>query len=177
MSSPASTSPNDSAVRRLAAYLRLCGLPSPQADRVGIRLNEMSVPDGAATPDVAGSLARIDAWAATLIPPEPGESDERRETRGRARLLLAGLPARAPEAFLAAEPPDDWQLALAAADVPAGPSLRQTVMSPQPLDLGPVSKVADETWRTFDKWPFLRGLTIWTLFFALLGAAFFLVRF
>jgi hypothetical protein len=57
------------------------------------------------------------------------------------------------------------------------PDLHQTAMTPQPLDLGPLSEVADETWRTFDKWPVLRGIAMWTLFLLLLAAALFTVRF
>ena len=58
----------------------------------------------------------------------------------------------------------------------AGPNLEFTNMAPRPFDLGPVSDVAGETWRTFAKWPILRTLTVWCLFALLLGTAFYLTR-
>jgi hypothetical protein len=98
-----------------------------------------------------------------------------------AYLRLAGLPAEAGGGDLAETIGRiDPQAVLHASFGPlpaTAPPLRQTSMLPQPLDLGPVSEVADETWRTFDKWPFLRGITIWVLFLLLLSAVFYVVRF
>jgi len=126
---------------------------------------------------VANCLAEIDAWAGRLVPGVDGESSEHRGTRGRARVLGASLPAQWPETFLASEQPNETKAALSRATLQLTPPLQQTTMTPQPFDLGAVSKMANETWRTYDKWPVLRGLTIWGLFFLLLGAAFYLVRF
>jgi hypothetical protein len=50
-------------------------------------------------------------------------------------------------------------------------------MTPRDIDLGPISAAADETWRTFAKWPLLRGIVTWTIFIALAGTAFYLTRF
>jgi hypothetical protein len=59
----------------------------------------------------------------------------------------------------------------------AGPDLDFASMVPRPIDLGIVRNIADETWKTFTKWPVLRGAFISTLFLTLLGTVFYLVRF
>jgi hypothetical protein len=99
----------------------------------------------------------------------------------RAYLRFAGLPAEAGGDDLARtiariDPPAILQASFGPLPPPA-PALQPSSMTPQPLDLGPVSEVADGTWRTFDKWPFLRGITIWVLFLSLLCAVFYVVRF
>lgn len=175
----ASAPPFADARHKIGAYLRLCGLEPAVADRLAASFVESLTGGRTERVDaaVAGTLDRIDTWAGALVEARDGEGPAHRAARGRAVMFLAGLPVRWPEAFLATAQPPGLQAALAGRALELTPALRQTTMTPQPLDLGPVSKVADETWRTFDKWPFLRGLTIWALFFALLGAAFYLVRF
>jgi hypothetical protein len=150
--------------RKTAAYLRLCGLGPADADRCGRR-------------SIEELLAQFDAWAATLVPAQPGESPAQHCARGRAQLLLAGVPSRWPDEFLRANPTPELAGAVQSATLQPLRPLHQTTMTPEPLDLGPVSEVADETWKTFDKWPVLRGLTIWLLFLLLLSSVFYLVRF
>jgi hypothetical protein len=150
--------------RKTAAYLRLCGLGPAGIERL-------------AASSIAELLARFDAWAARLVPMQPGESPTQQSARGRAQLLLAHAPTRWPDTFLGDEPPPELTGAVQSAALQPVQPLRQTTMTPEPLDLGPVSEVADETWKTFDKWPVLRGLTIWLLFLLLLSSVFYLVRF
>jgi hypothetical protein len=50
-------------------------------------------------------------------------------------------------------------------------------MTPREIDLGPISDAADETWRTFAKWPLLRGIVTWLVILGLGGVAFYLTRF
>jgi hypothetical protein len=50
-------------------------------------------------------------------------------------------------------------------------------MTPRDIDLGLVSEVADTTWRSFDKWPFLRGVATWLIYLGALAAAFYAVRY
>lgn len=161
------------------AYLAACGLPPVQAAAVAQiharDIIERRLPPSAA---VAALQERIDRWAAPYGTTFRDESEAHRAARGKARILLADLPGRWPGAFLAPVLPLHARAAISAFPLHATPDLRETTsMVPQPLDLGPVSEMAEGTWRTFDKWPFLRGLTIWLLFLLLLVAVLYTVRF
>lgn len=173
----------DPAARRAADYLRAHGLPAPAAERLAAGFASVAAqragPPGAdpAAGPIDAARAAVDAWAAALVEAEPGESLARRSARGRARALLAGVPERWPDRFAAGDPPPEMHDALAAVRLWPTPELAQATMTPGELDLGPVSAVADETWHTFDKWPVLRSLALWTLFLLLLVLVFFTVRF
>ncbi len=116
-------------------------------------------------------------WVDDLV----GETDEtpmRRFARGRAVLFFSDLPERCPTAFLGrATPPPEVREQLRTTYVEAGPDFEFSSMVPRPIDLGPLSSVADETWRSFAKWPVLRGLTMSALFVVMFGTAFYLVHF
>jgi hypothetical protein len=117
------------------------------------------------------------AWIDELV----GETDEtpmRRFARGRAAVFFSDLPERWPVAFLGRNaPPPELGEQLRSTYLEAGPDFEFSSMVPRPIDLGPLSSVADETWRTFTKWPVLRGITLSALFVLTFGAAFYLVHF
>jgi len=124
------------------------------------------------------AVRQMEAWIALHVGAGEGESLARSYARGRAGLYLVDLPGRAPESFLGLRPlPPDLAGELRATYLEAGPDLEFANMGPRPIDLGPISGMADGTWRTFDKWPVLRGLVLWGLFFGLLVAGFMMVRF
>lgn len=159
-----SENPAPASARRTHAYLRLCGL------------------EPAASGELAGQPVEkiqddLEAWAAALGLVAAGEGAVRQKAHARAQMLLASVPARWPGHFLQIPPPAELADAAQAVILQPTRPLRQTNMAPEPIDLGPVSEVAQETWRTFDTWPVLRGLTIWLLFTLLLGAVFYVVRF
>jgi hypothetical protein len=160
----AQSTPSPASAERSGAYLRLWGLDPAGAGPL------------AAQP-VPEIQARLDRWAAALVPAQPGESPRQQEARGRAQLLLAQVPVRWPGELLRFPPDPGLAAAVGAVALPVKRPLRQTSMTPQPIDLGPVSEVAQETWKTFDKWPVLRGVTVWLLFSMLLAAVFYVVRF
>lgn len=160
---PPKSSPPD-ATRRTSAYLHLCGFTPADAG-------------GLASQPVEKIQDELDAWAATLSHAEPGESRLQQNARAKAQVLLAGAPARWPVSLLQIPPPPELTAAVQAIRLQPTRPLRQTSMAPEPIDLGPVSEVARGTWRTFDTWPVLRGLTTWLLFALLLGAVFYVVRF
>lgn len=180
MSAPAETTPNEDEIARpLAAYLTACGLPPARAGQLARARAEAAAAQGL---DRATALARLqadfDQWAVPYGTWFREESNAHRAARGRARILLADLPGRWPEHFLARDLPAEVRSAIGAVPLHATPDLRHTTsMLPQPLDLGPVSDMAEGTWRTFDKWPFLRGVTTWLLFLSLLAVVFYTVRF
>ncbi len=124
------------------------------------------------------ALRQMEDWIEHHVGVGEGESLARRYARGRAGLYLTDLPGRAPECFLGFRPlPPDLAEELRATYLEAGPDLEFANMGPRPIDLGPISGMADGTWRTFDKWPVLRGLVLWGLFLGLLVAGFMMVRF
>lgn len=116
-------------------------------------------------------------WIDQLVGPSE-ESIEDRFARGRVALHLTGLPESHPEAFLNhTETPEDLAEQIRSTYVAAGPDLEFTNMAPRPIDLGRVSGIADETWKTFAKWPLLRAAVVWTILAVLLGTSFYLTRF
>jgi hypothetical protein len=124
------------------------------------------------------AMRQMEEWIERRAGADPSESPARRHARGRAGVYLTGLPVRAPESFLDHRPlPGELEEELQATYLQAGPDLEFVNMGPRPIDLGPISGMADGTWRTFDKWPVLRGLVLWGLFLGLLVLAFVTVRF
>ncbi len=124
------------------------------------------------------ALLQMEAWIERRAGVDEHEPPARRHARGRAGLYLADLPGRSPESFLDYRPmPPELAEELRATYLRAGPDLEFVNMGPRPIDLGPISGMADGTWRTFDKWPVLRGLVMWGLFLGLLVLAFVTVRF
>lgn len=149
---------------RTGAYLRLCGLGPAAAGELTHRpLDEIQ--------DL------LDEWAARLVPARPDEGPQQNRARARAQLLLAEGPARWPDQFLHPAPTPELAAAVQAVALQPKLALRPTTMTPQFIDLGPVSEVAHGTWKTFDAWPVLRGLTVWLLFTLLLALVFYVVRF
>jgi hypothetical protein len=129
---------------------------SANADPVGLAMREAE--------------RRTAAWFARVLGDAADPDDERLGTRGRIALVIADVPARWPQHFLAATPPPPELVeAMRAAYLEAGPELELTRMVPRPLDFGPIANVADEAWKTFARWPILRALVGWALFVGLLA--------
>jgi len=123
------------------------------------------------------TFRRFNAWIDALLGPTD-ENPAVRFARGRAAIHLADLPGNWPELMFAPlDVPDDLLASVRTVYLEAGPDLTFANMGPRPIDLGPISSVANGTWRTFARWPVLRGAFIAGLFFSLLGMAFYLVRF
>lgn len=115
---------------------------------------------------------RTTAWFAQALGDAADPEDERLGTRGRIALVIADVPARWPQHFLASTPPPPELVeAMRAAYLEAGPELELTRMVPRPLDFGPIANVADEAWKTFKRWPVLRAVVGWAFFVGLLAAA------
>lgn len=132
------------------------------------------LPADLAAEEVARSL---NAWIERVIGPSD-ETPVRRTARARAAIYLADLPRRWPASFLSNQsPPPELLEQLRSTYVAAGPDLEFSNMQLRPIDLGPVSGAADETWRAFAKWPILHSVMTWGLFAGVLGAAFYLSRF
>lgn len=161
---------------KAAAYLAACGFPPAKATECAASFAAHPCPPDIPTDPTAEIVDAVDDWALTLPDDSPPDLSAQGIARTRARMLLVGLSACRPGLCHGALPPGLPE-ALARVNLQAVPDIHQSAMTPQPLDLGPLSEVADETWRTFDKWPVLRGAVMWTLFLLLLAAALFTVRF
>lgn len=161
---------------KAAAYLMACGLPPAKAEECAASFAAHPSPPDVSTDPTGEIVDALDDWAMTLPSDSEPDLSGTGIARSRARLLLVGLPSCRPVLCHASLPPG-MATALQRTNLQAVPDLHQTAMTPQPLDLGPLSEVADETWRTFDKWPVLRGLVIWTLFLLLLVGVLVTLRF
>lgn len=170
---------------RVQGYLRAHGVAPAALDELTAQVLRFARERHAEQPDVppvelAGDAAimLIEGWIQHIVGLDEREGPGRRLAHERAAVQLAAIPQRWPEHFLRAEePPPALAAELRATYLEAGPDLEFSTMTPRPIDLGPVSEVADTTWRTFDKWPFLRGVATWLLYLGALAAAFYAVRF
>ncbi|WP_309008915.1 hypothetical protein [Pelagicoccus sp. SDUM812005] len=97
--------------------------------------------------------------------------------QGRLALFLADMPARWQSEFLHPGPwPAEFLEAMKATYLSTGPEFSKARMTPRDIDLGPVSAVADETWRVIDRWPILGALFVWTLYLGGIGLLVYLLR-
>ncbi len=172
----------DEAFLRVESYLRAHQIESRLVlNRLAVeivraaRVAADSAPGGEKDPislAMGEAERRTTEWFARVLGDAADPDDERLGTRGRIALVMADVPARWPQHFLAATPPPaELVEAMRAAYIEAGPELELTRMVPRPLDFGPIANVADETWKTFARWPILRAVFGWLLFVGLLAAA------
>ncbi|OIR03710.1 hypothetical protein GALL_141270 [mine drainage metagenome] len=118
----------------------------------------------------------MDAWFGQVL----GEADrphERIAIDGRVALLLSDGPERWPYAFLDNDSvPPDFADSMRESSIRAGPDLAVSNMVPRPIDLGRLSEAAGETLERFERYPFLRMLSLWAVFIAALATIFYLTR-
>lgn len=108
---------------------------------------------------------------------EEGGAHKRLSIKGRLALTMAEVPERWPEYFLGPEPlPEPMAASMRDCYLEAGPGFQFSNMVPRPIDLGPIASAAGGTWATFQKWPLIRGLFLWTLFLLGLVSLFTLTR-
>lgn len=174
----------DEAFLRVESYLRAHQIESRivlnrlVVEIIGAARAAADTPESARLDPVALAMReaerRTAAWFARVLGDAADPEDERLGTRGRIALVMADVPARWPQHFLAATPPPPELVeAMRAAYLEAGPELELTRMVPRPLDFGPIANVADEAWKTFARWPILRAVLGWLLFVGLLAVLWF----
>lgn len=167
----------DETGRRVAAYLQACRVADPALRQrlVGLVITRAAArhaqqPELAPVELVTEEIQRlVEEWTTRFIRPSADESARMRFAHARSATLLADLPHRWPGGFLSPEePPGKFGRDFRDTYLEAGPELDFSTMTPRPIDLGPVSSLAGETWKTFDQWPILRGAVVWGLFLGLL---------
>lgn len=98
-------------------------------------------------------------------------------SRGRLALFLSDMPRRWQGEFLHAGPwPDEFLKAMKATHMTTGPEFSKGQMIPRDIDLGPVSAVADETWRVIDRWPIIGAILVWGIYIGIVGLVVYLLR-
>ena len=170
---------------RVRAYLSAHGVPPARLEELSEQVlafarERRSAQHEQHPVEIAADAAMllIDGWIQMHVGLDPSENAGRRFAHERAAVHLADLPQRWPQHFLREDGlPPEMLRELRTTYVQAGPDLEFSNMTPREIDLGPVSEVADTTWRTFDKWPFLRGVATWLIYLAALTAAFYAVRY
>lgn len=97
--------------------------------------------------------------------------------QGRLALFLSDMPKRWQGEFLHPGPwPDEFLQSLKSTYLRTGPEFSEARMIPRKIDLGPVSAVADETWRVIDRWPIVGALFVWTIYIGVIGLVVYLLR-
>ncbi|MBC2606781.1 hypothetical protein [Pelagicoccus albus] len=97
--------------------------------------------------------------------------------QGRLALFLADMPTRWQGEFLHPGPwPQEFLDSMKNTFLRTGPDFSEARMIPRKIDLGPVSAVADETWRVIDRWPFVGALVVWTIYIGIFGLVVYLLR-
>lgn len=120
--------------------------------------------------------AMMDLWFADVLN-ERGQPHERIAVDGRVALLLCDGPEKWPYAFLDEKViPADFEKAMRAGVIVAGPDMAVSSMVPRPIDLGLITEAAGETLEQFEKWPILRALLLWLVFASALAGIFYATR-
>jgi hypothetical protein len=129
--------------------------------------------DRSATQLAAEEMDRIvTEWFSEVLQSPPTKADNTLSTRGRLALLLADMPGKWQEQFLRAGPwPEEFTNAMRETFLRAGPDFQISKMMPRPLDLGPITTLAN-----FRPFPYFRMALVWTLFALLLIVVFILTH-
>jgi hypothetical protein len=119
--------------------------------------------------------ARIGEWLVRALG-EGDWTDERFRARGRLALLLAEVPQRRPELFLApGEVPPEIRARLGAARLWPGPELRVASMGSSPLEFA-IADAVEKKWETFSRSAFLHAAAVWILIAGAAGVAWMTIR-
>jgi hypothetical protein len=132
-----------------------------------------SEPNRSATQLAAEEMDRIvTGWFSEVLQSPPTKADNTLSTRGRLALLMADMPGKWQEQFLRPGPwPEEFTSAMREAFLRAGPDFQISKMTPRPLDLGPITTLAN-----FGRFPYFRMALVWTLFALLLVTIFILTH-
>lgn len=98
--------------------------------------------------------------------------------RGRLALLLMDAPRRWPQFMLRPrhDLPEEFVEEFRRSYLKAGPDMDPTHMVPQPIDLGSITEFAESTLSSLARWPWVRGLLLWSIIISLFIYLFWLTR-
>lgn len=120
--------------------------------------------------------ALMTSWFKEVLGPHELK-DNRILVTGRTALLLSDGPQKWPYAFLQRENiPADFDRAMKACSMEAGPDMAVSSMVPRPIDLGTISEAAGDTLEQIERLPVLATLLLWGAFLAALVGIFQMTR-
>lgn len=118
----------------------------------------------------------MDGWFAKMLG-QPEQPHERIVVDGRLALLLCDGPQKWPYVFLEQRQiPEEFEQAMQACAIKAGPDMAVSSMVPRPIDLGLIPEAAGETMERIERWPMLQALLLWLLFVVALAGIFYVTR-
>lgn len=106
-----------------------------------------------------------------------GVSPDNLGVKGRLALFMSDLPTRWQNEFLHPGPwPEEFLQAIKSTYLKTGPDFQKARMTARDIDLGPVSAVADETWRVIDRWPLVGATLVWAIYLGTVGLVVYLLH-
>jgi hypothetical protein len=118
----------------------------------------------------------MNTWFADMLD-RPGQPPDRVAIEGRLALLLCDGPQRWPYAFLDEQHVQgEFENAMRASAIQAGPDMAVSSMVPRPIDLGLIPEAAGETIERIERWPMLQTLLLWLVFAVALAGIFYATR-
>ncbi len=160
---------------RIQNKLLLSQLVAHILERTALRLGEtVERPPAVLAMEEASKV--VEEWYLEVLEAS-GVSPEDLGAKGRLALFLADLPKRWQNEFLHPGPwPEAFLEAMKATYLNTGPDFQKARMMPRDIDLGPVSAVADETWRVIDRWPIIGAILVWTAYLGVVGIVVYLLH-
>lgn len=118
----------------------------------------------------------MDDWFGELLG-DKNLPHERIAVEGRVALLLSDGVDRWPYAFLDdRQVPEEFAREMRRRSIQAGPDMTVSSMVPRPIELGALTEVAGEAFERMERWPILRVILLWGLFFSTLALLFYTTR-
>ncbi|MFA6960003.1 MAG: hypothetical protein WC205_04530 [Opitutaceae bacterium] len=118
----------------------------------------------------------MDEWFAEVLNVKNLPHD-RIAIEGRVAMLLCEGSQKWPYAFLDSKAiPPEFETAMRASSIKAGPDMSVSSMVPRDIDLGVITEAAGETLERMEKWPLLRLALLWALFLGALLGIFYVTR-
>ena len=114
----------------------------------------------------------VTEWFATVMERIPTGVEQMLSTRGRLAMLLADMPGKWQDQFLQPGPwPPEFVAAMQEMYLRAGPDFQLSLMTPRPLDLGPIATLTN-----ISRLPYAKWVLVWLGFALLLVAVFLLTH-
>lgn len=118
----------------------------------------------------------VDEWFEKVLE-AAGVDPRNMRAKGRLALYLADLPRRWQKEFLHPGPwPEAFLESIKKTYLNTGPDFQSVRMRPRKINLGPISAIADETWRVIDRWPVIGTAIVWLFYISGIFLLFYLTR-
>jgi len=120
--------------------------------------------------------AEVEQWFESVLE-AAGVDSRNMRAKGRLALYLSDLPRRWQNEFLHPGPwPEEFLESIKNTYLNTGPDFQSARMRPRDINLGPISAIADETWRVIERWPVLGTAIVWSFYIGGIFLLFYLTR-